>query len=228
MIKAIAVDDEPLALVVIENYCARSKDVELVKTFSNLKDAQKYMNQFPIDLLFLDIQISRTNGMDFYKNMEKKVPVIFTTAFAEYAVDGFNVSALDYLLKPIEYERFEEAVNKAVLILVDKKLAEDQEFLTIRADYKLNKIAYSDIVYIEGLDDYVKIHLPDGKKITARISMKSILEKLPENLFIRVHRSYIVPLKNIKSIQNKVLYLDELEIPIGDTYRASVLEKFKV
>ena len=125
MIKAIAVDDEPLALVVIENYCARSNDVELVKTFSNLKDAQKYMNQFPIDLLFLDIQISRTNGMDFYKNMEKKVPVIFTTAFAEYAIEGFNVSALDYLLKPIEYERFEEAVNKAVLILVDKKLAED-------------------------------------------------------------------------------------------------------
>ena len=227
MIKAIAVDDEPLALVVIENYCARSNDVELVKTFSNLKDAQKYMNQFPIDLLFLDIQISRTNGMDFYKNMKKKVPVIFTTAFAEYAIEGFNVSALDYLLKPIEYERFEEAVNKAVLILVDKKLAEDQEFLTIRADYKLNKIPYDEIVYIEGLDDYVKIHLSDGKKITARISMKSILEKLPENLFIRVHRSYIVPLKNIKSIQNKVLYLDELEIPIGDTYRASVLDKFK-
>ena len=227
MIKAIAVDDEPLALVVIENYCARSKEIELVKTFSNLKDAQKYLNQFPIDLLFLDIQISRTNGMDFYKNMENKVPVIFTTAFAEYAVDGFNVSALDYLLKPIEYERFEEAVNKAVLILVEKKLAEDQEFLTIRADYKLNKIPYDDIVYIEGLDDYVKINLVDGKKITARISMKSILEKLPENLFIRVHRSYIVPLKNIKSIQNKVLYLDELEIPIGDTYRTAVLDKFK-
>lgn len=227
MIKAIAVDDEPLALVVIENYCSRSTAIDLVKTFSNLKDAQKYMNQFPVDLLFLDIQISRTNGMDFYKNMEKKVPVIFTTAFAEYAIDGFNVSALDYLLKPIEYERFEEAVNKAVLILVDKKLAEDQDFLTIRADYKLNKIAYDDIVYLEGLDDYVKINLIDGKKITARISMKSILEKLPENLFLRVHRSYIVPIKNIKSIQNKVLYLDELEIPIGDTYRVSVLEKFK-
>lgn len=227
MIKAIAVDDEPLALVVIENYCSRSTAIDLVKTFSNLKDAQKYMNQFPVDLLFLDIQISRTNGMDFYKNMEKKVPVIFTTAFAEYAIDGFNVSALDYLLKPIEYERFEEAVNKAVLILVDKKLAEDQDFLTIRADYKLNKIVYDDIVYLEGLDDYVKIHLIDGKKITARISMKSILEKLPENLFLRVHRSYIVPIKNIKSIQNKVLYLDELEIPIGDTYRVSVLEKFK-
>lgn len=227
MIKAIAVDDEPLALVVIENYCTRNSEIDLVKTFSNLKDAQKYLNQFPVDLMFLDIQISRTNGMEFYKNMSPKIPVIFTTAFAQYAVEGFNVSALDYLLKPIEYDRFEEAVDKAVLILVDKKLAEDQEFLTIRADYKLNKIAYSDIVYLEGLDDYVKIHLKDGKKITARISMKSILEKLPENLFLRVHRSFIVPIKNIKSIQNKVLYLDKLEIPIGETYRASVLERFK-
>ena len=227
MIRAIAIDDEPLALMVIENYCARNSHIDLVKTFSNLKDAQKYINQFPIDLMFLDIQISRTNGMDFYKNSEKKIPVIFTTAFAEYALDGFNVSALDYLLKPIEYERFEEAINKAVLILVDKKLAEDSDYLTIRADYKLNKILYDDILFIEGLDDYVKIHLIDNKKITARISMKSILEKLPEKLFIRVHRSFIVPLKKIKSIQNKVLYLNNQEIPIGDTYKNSVSDMFK-
>ena len=227
MIKAIAVDDEPLALMIIENYCSRNKNVELLKTFSNLKDAQKYINQFPIDLLFLDIQVSRTNGMEFYKNLDKKIPVIFTTAFAEYAIDGFNVSALDYLLKPIEYERFEEAIDKAKLFLVDKKLAEDSEFLSIRADYKLNKILYDDIVFIEGLDDYVKIHLIDNKKITARISMKSILEKLPEKLFIRVHRSFIVPLKKIKSIQNKVLYLNNQEIPIGDTYKNSVSDMFK-
>lgn len=228
MIKAIAVDDEPLALMIIENYCSRNKNVELLKTFSNLKDAQKYINQFPIDLLFLDIQVSRTNGMEFYKNLDKKIPVIFTTAFAEYAIDGFNVSALDYLLKPIEYERFEEAIDKAKLFLVDKKLAEDSEFLSIRADYKLNKILYDDIVFIEGLDDYVKIHLIDNKKITARISMKSILEKLPEKLFIRVHRSFIVPIKKITSIQNKVLYLNNQEIPIGDTYKSIISEKFKV
>lgn len=227
MIKAIAVDDEPLALIIIENYCQRNENIELVKTFSNTKDAQKYMNQFPIDLLFLDIQISRTNGMDFYKNLETKPPVIFTTAFAEYAVDGFNVAALDYLLKPIEYERFEEAVNKAVLILVDKKLAENPEYLAIRADYKLNKINYNDIIYIEGLDDYVKINLIDGSKITARTSMKSILEKLPEDQFMRVHRSFIVSIKKIKSIQNKVLYLEDIDIPIGDTYKQSVSEKFK-
>ena len=227
MIRAIAIDDEPLALMVIENYCVRNSHIDLVKTFSNLKDAQKYINQFPIDLMFLFFYISRINGMDFYKNLEKKIPVIFTTAFAEYALDGFNVSALDYLLKPIEYERFEEAINKAVLILVDKKLAEDSDYLTIRADYKLNKILYDDILFIEGLDDYVKIHLIDNKKITARISMKSILEKLPEKLFIRVHRSFIVPLKKIKSIQNKVLYLNNQEIPIGDTYKNSVSDMFK-
>lgn len=227
MIKAIAIDDEPLALIIIENYCQRNNEIELVKTFSNTKDAQKYMNQFPIDLLFLDIQISRTNGMDFYKNLEVKPPVIFTTAYAEYAIDGFNVAALDYLLKPIEYERFEEAIHKAVLILVDKKLANNQDYLSIRADYKLNNIMYDDIVYIEGLDDYVKIHLVDGSKITARISMKSILEKLPEALFMRVHRSFIISIKKIKSIQNKVLYLNDIEIPIGETYKTNVSEKFK-
>lgn len=225
MIKAIAVDDEPLALMVIENYCTRNEHVELVKTFSNLKDAQKYMNQFQIDLLFLDIQISRSNGMDFYKGLEHKVPVIFTTAFSEYAIEGFNVAALDYLLKPIEYERFDEAIQKAVLIIVDKKLVEDQNFLTIRADYKLNKIPYDEILYLEGLDDYVKIHLNDGKKITARISMKGMQEKLPDHLFLRVHRSYIVPLNKIKSFQNKVLSLGEIEIPVGDTYKSIVAEK---
>ncbi|MBQ0148201.1 MAG: response regulator transcription factor [Flavobacteriaceae bacterium] len=227
MIKAIAVDDEPLALMVIENYCSRNENIDLVKTFSNVKDAQKYINQFPIDLLFLDIQISKTNGLEFYKSLEKKIPAIFTTAFAEYALEGFNVSALDYLLKPIEYERFEEAVNKAVLIIVDKKLAEDKEYLTIRADYKLNKIAYNDILYIEGLDDYVKINLSNNKKITARISMKSILEKLPQNLFKRVHRSYIVNLKYVTSIQNKTLHLGDYQIAVGDTYKSVIQELIK-
>lgn len=227
MIKAIAVDDEPLALMVIENYCSRNENIDLVKTFSNVKDAQKYINQFPIDLLFLNIQISKTNGLEFYKSLEKKIPAIFTTAFAEYALEGFNVSALDYLLKPIEYERFEEAVNKAVLIIVDKKLAEDKEYLTIRADYKLNKIAYNDILYIEGLDDYVKINLSNNKKITARISMKSILEKLPQNLFKRVHRSYIVNLKYVTSIQNKTLHLGDYQIAVGDTYKSVIQELIK-
>lgn len=227
MIRAIAVDDEPLALMVIENYCARNENIELVKTFSNVKDAQKYLNQFPIDLLFLDIQISRTNGMEFYRSMEKKIPAIFTTAFAEYALDGFNVSALDYLLKPIEYERFEEAINKAVLVLVDKKLAEDKEYLTIRADYKLNKIAYDDILFLEGLDDYVKIHLNNGKKITARTSMKSILEKLPENQFIRIHRSYIVNIKHITSVQNKWVNIGEQQLAVGDTYKNVIQDLIK-
>ena len=227
MIKAIAVDDEPLALMVIENYCARNENVELVKTFSNTKDASKYLNQFPVDLLFLDIQIARTNGMDFYRSMEKKIPAIFTTAFAEYALEGFNVAALDYLLKPIEYERFEEAINKAVLVLVDKKLAEDKEYLSIRADYKLNKIAYDDILYLEGLDDYVKIHLTSGKKITARTSMKSILEKLPQHIFVRIHRSFIVNTKHISAVQNKNVLIGEHQLAIGDTYKSVIQDLIK-
>jgi len=227
MIKAIAVDDEPLALMVIENYCARNEHVELVKTFSNVKDAQKYLNQFPVDLLFLDIQIARTNGMDFYRSMEKKIPAIFTTAFAEYALEGFNVAALDYLLKPIEYERFEEAINKAVLVIVDKKLAEDKEYLSIRADYKLNKIAYDDILYLEGLDDYVKIHLTSGKKITARTSMKSILEKLPQNVFVRIHRSFIVNTKHISAVQNKFVQIGELQLAVGETYKSVMQDLLK-
>ncbi|WP_313386353.1 LytTR family DNA-binding domain-containing protein [Chishuiella sp.] len=227
MIKAIAVDDEPLALIVLETYCKRNNEVELIKTFSNLKDAQKYINQFPIDLMFLDIQVSRTNGMEFYKKLENKIPVIFTTAFEEYAVDGFNVSALDYLLKPIEYERFEEGICKAKNSLGNNKVKNENDFLSIRADYKLNKIYYDEIEYIEGLDDYVKIHLSDNKKITARMSMKSLLEKLPDNLFIRVHRSFIIPTKRIKSVQNKSIFLENKEIPIGDTYKSLVSDIFK-
>ena len=226
MLKTIAVDDEPLALLILENYCHKNAEVELVKTFTNLKDAAKYLRQFPVDFLLLDIQISRTNGMEFYKNLEDKIPVIFTTAFSEYAVDGFNVSAVDYLLKPFDYERFSEAVQK-VKKMYQEAGNEEQSFLSIRADYKLHKIAFQDIIYIEGLDDYVKINLIDQTKIVAKISMKSLLEKLPSNLFVRTHRSYIVQINRVNSVQNKTLFLDEIEIPIGETYKNQVMQYFK-
>ncbi len=226
MLKTIAVDDEPLALLILENYCHKNAEVELVKTFTNLKDAAKYLRQFPVDFLLLDIQISRTNGMEFYKNLEDKIPVIFTTAFSEYAVDGFNVSAVDYLLKPFDYERFSEAVQK-VKKMYQEVGNEEQSFLSIRADYKLHKIAFQDIIYIEGLDDYVKINLIDQTKIVAKISMKSLLEKLPSHLFVRTHRSYIVQINRVNSVQNKTLFLDEIEIPIGDTYKNQVMQYFK-
>ncbi len=167
------------------------------------------------------------NGIDFYKILEKDIMVIFTTAFSEYAVEGFNLNATDYLLKPFSFERFETAVQKARNEYQFRHMTNAQTHLMIRADYKLYRIEYEDIKYIEGLDDYIQIHLENKTKVVARFSMKNIISKLPENLFIRVHRSFIVPIKKIKTIQNKTILIDEISIPIGDTFREDVQNLFQ-
>lgn len=226
MIRAIAIDDEPLALKIIAHYCSKSQFINLEKTFISQSEAQKHLENFPVDLLFLDIQMPAKNGIDFYKMLQNNPMVIFTTAFSEYAVEGFNVNATDYLLKPFSEERFLIAVDKAKNEFEFKKEQVIQTHLTVRADYKLYRIAFEDILLIEGLDDYAQIHLTDKKKIVARMSMKSILEKLPEKLFLRVHRSYIVPLNKVKSIQNKTLMLQDFVIPIGDTFKDEILKYF--
>ena len=226
MIRAIAIDDEPLALKIIAHYCSKSQFINLEKTFISQSEAQKHLENFPVDLLFLDIQMPAKNGIDFYKMLQNNPMVIFTTAFSEYAVEGFNVNATDYLLKPFSEERFLIAVDKAKNEFEFKKEQVIQTHLTVRADYKLYRIAFEDILLIEGLDDYAQIHLTDKKKIVARMSMKSILEKLPVKLFLRVHRSYIVPLNKVKSIQNKTLMLQDFVIPIGDTFKDEILKYF--
>lgn len=163
------------------------------------------------------------NGIDFYKSIGSNVMVIFTTAYSEYAVEGFNINAIDYLLKPFSKERFAEAIAKA-----QKEVAYRQQApgtgntLLIRADYKLHKIGLDEILLIEGLDDYIRIHLQDKPAVTARLSMKGILEKLHPQSFIRVHRSYIVPVKRISTIQNKSITIDDFIIPIGDTYKDEI------
>lgn len=218
MIKAIALDDEILALKVLENYCNRIENLDLVKVFYKQNDAQKYLNKYPVDIIFLDIEMPTKNGFDFLKNLSQDINVIFTTAYANYAVDAFNVNAIDYLLKPFSFERFSTAVDKIKINTQD----DSKKHLTIRADYKLHKINFEDILFIEGLDDYVKIHLKDLTRITARSSMKNILEKLPEKDFIRVHRSYILPIHYIKTIVNKNIYINDFVIPIGETYKEAV------
>ncbi len=219
MIKAIAVDDEPLALSVIQHYCNQIDTISLEKTFTQQTEAIKHLHKFPVDVLFLDIQMPKQNGVDFFKNLDPKPQVIFTTAYSEYAVEGFNVNATDYLLKPFTFERFLQAIEKAQHELQNNTPNLDQDFLLIRADYKLNKIPYSEILYIEGLDDYIQIHLENKTKIVARFSMKSILEKLPQQQFIRIHRSYIIPIKNIKSVQSNSVTINDIELPIGATYK---------
>ncbi len=219
MIKAIAIDDEPLALKVIEHFCASTDYLSLEKTFTKAGEAGRFLKKFPVDLIFLDIQMPGISGMDFYKTLSPAPLVIFTTAYSEYAVEGFNVNAIDYLLKPFSYERFQSATDKVVKELRNRQHTPEQNFLLIRADYKLHKIAFDDIILIEGLDDYIRIHLEGKPAITTRIPMKGMLEKLPANDFVRIHRSYIIPVKRIKTIYNKTVQIADFVIPVGDTYK---------
>ena len=226
MINAIALDDEPLALKIIDFFCSKSELITLQKTFTSQSETIKYLNNYPVDLLFLDINMPAKNGIDFYKLLKNNPMVIFTTAYSEYAVEGFNVNAVDYLLKPFSEERFFIAIHKVSKRLNLKNDLSQETHLTIRADYKLNRIPFDDIVLIEGLDDYVQIHLTNKTKIVARLSMKLILEKLPEKLFLRVHRSYIIPINKAKSVHNKTILIQDFVIPIGDTYKDTVLKYF--
>ena len=221
MIQAIAIDDEPLEWKVLEHHCKKTADIKLEKTFTNLEEAYKYLEEYPVDLLFLDIEMPQQNGVDFYKSLPVKPLVVFTTAYDHYAIEGFNVNAVDYILKPISLDRFETAVEKS-----KKHLEKAVDYLMIRADYKLHKVDYSDILYIESLDDYIQIYLSNKSKIIARMSMKNIIEKLPSEHFIRIHRSYIIPIARVQSIQNKQIILPELALPVGDTFRENVLKKF--
>lgn len=228
MIKSIAIDDEPPALKVLENFFEGLDFIELQKTFTRPTEALKYLERYPIDLLFLDINMPSLSGIEFYKQVQQQTMVIFTTAHIEYAVEGFNLSAVDYLLKPYTKERFLQAVHKAREFYNYQHQADNtQPFFFVRADYSLIKINYHDIIYIEGLDDYLKIHLQNQKAIVARMTMKSMLEKLPQKDFIRVHRSYIIPLSKIESVRNKTIHIGGREFSIGSSYEENFFKMFK-
>ena len=226
MIRAIAIDDEHLALKVITHFCDKLDTIVLEKTFTKQNEALKYIENFPVDLIFLDIQMPAKNGMDFYKMLDKEIPVVFTTAYSEYAVEGFNVNAVDYLLKPFSFERFKTAVDKVNQEIQLKLVATVQDHIMIRADYKLNRVVLDQITLIEGLDDYIQIHLENKTKLVTRMPMKVIAEMLPDDLFVRIHRSYIVPVQKVKSIQNKCITIDDFVLPIGDTYKKKVAAFF--
>lgn len=227
MLKTIAIDDEPPALRIITHFCGQVPFLALQKTFSRTDEALAYLAQNEIDLLFLDINMPAMSGIDFYKSIPKAAMVIFTTAYAEYAVEGFNLKAIDYLLKPFTFERFQQGAQKALEYSQFIKKSETVvEYLYIKADYSTYKVAVSDIVFIEGLDDYLKIHLENAKPIVARMTMKSMTEKLPSRDFIRVHRSFIVPLRRIENVRNKVITLGGDEIPIGNSYEAEFFKRF--
>ncbi len=234
MIKAIALDDEPLALNIIESFCQQSDKVQLVKTFLKPNDALKYIENFPVDLLFLDIQMPSVSGVEFYKNLNRDLMVVFTTAYTEYAIEGFNLNAVDYLLKPFTSERFQQAVSKAqeYYNYTTNAGSTKQPFIYIRADYSLLKIDIQDIIYIEGLNDYLRIHLRNQKPVVARMTLKALYEKLPANDFLRVHRSYIVSLISILKIAAKMVHIKVndhiVQLQIGKSYEEEVYRVCKM
>ncbi len=228
MITAIAIDDEPLALEIIKTFCDQIDYLDLAATFTETGTALKYLEDNKVDLLFLDINMPSISGIELYKKLDKSILVIFTTAYTEYAVEGFNLDAIDYLLKPFEFDRFKKAVEKVKEYnsYLHKKETEVQQYLFVRVDYSLVKVTLADILYIEGLDNYFKIHFDNGKTLLVRMSLKSVSEKLPADEFIRVHRSFIVSLSKVKYLRNKTIHLGDTEIPVGTNYIENVRHLF--
>jgi two-component system LytT family response regulator len=223
MIKCVTIDDEPLALVVLQDYISRTPTLELKKSFTNAFAGMDFLKQQEVDLLFLDIRMPQMTGIQLIKALPQPPLVIFTTAYSNYAVEGFNLDAIDFLLKPFEYERFLKAVNKASEYISYRERpgsVENAGFIFVKSEYQIIKITLDDIRYIEGMDDYVKIFLPD-KMVLTNMPMKDILKKLPASKFVRVHRSYIVPLGRIESVRNKRIKIGDKLIPVGDSYTES-------
>jgi two-component system, LytTR family, response regulator len=221
MISCLVIDDEPLAIELLKKYIAKIYFLELKGAFTDPFEAKKLLESTPVDMLFLDIQMPDINGIEFSKIITKEIAVIFTSAFSEYAVEGFNVDAIDYLLKPIEYDRFLKSVYKAKEYIDYINSQEIQEgYIFVKSDYQMVKINLKDILYIEGLDDYIKIHLPQ-KPVLTLMTLKTISQKLPPREFMRVHRSYIVPVSKIENVSKSKIKIAGREIPIGVSYSES-------
>jgi DNA-binding LytR/AlgR family response regulator len=228
MINAIAIDDEPLALKVIQSLCDKSERINLQKTFNKPNEALKYLRKFPADLIFCDIQMPAMTGINLVKSLQQNTMVIFTTAFSEYAAVSYELNAIDYLLKPINLKRFTQAITKAqeYFDYINKRNQSVDQNIFIRADYSLTKIPLADILYIEGLADYLKVHIKDRKPVLARMPMKDMMEKLPVSDFIRVHRSFILPFRKIESVRGTTIFIDNMEFPIGRTYTEEFFKRY--
>ena len=232
MIKAIALDDERPALDVIEAFCSRLEPIISLKTFTRTGEARLYMEANPVDLIFLDINMPRESGLEFAKKIDQQTTVIFTTAYSEFAVESYEVQAVDYLLKPFTFERFKVAVQRGQQRLQALRQtagnAADAEpaHVFFRVDYGLVKVVLGDILFIEGLDNYLKIHVRNSKPLVVRLTMKAVLDKLPQTNFLRVHRSYIVALDKIQTVRSKIIAIGEEEIPIGNSYENDFTTKF--
>lgn len=230
-ISCVVVDDEPMALNLVESYVEKTPFLELKKKCGSAIEAMAFIKDDPVDLLLLDIQMPDLTGIEFSKMLPKETRVIFTTAFDQYALEGFKVEALDYLLKPFDYAEFLAAVNKAhtwfTLVRGNKEaiVSAEKEFLFVKSEYKQLRIKLADVLYFEGLKDYIKIWLKDNPKpILTLMSLKSLQEELPETQFMRVHRSFIVSLKNINVVERGQIIINKQRITVSEQYKDKFLE----
>lgn len=230
--KCIIVDDEPIARKGIRALIARIPELELVETFNNAASAADYLTDHSVELIFLDIQMPGVTGIEFARNVPKDTLIIFTTAYTEFALDSYEVDAVDYLVKPIEFERFRKAVYKAFnyhsLLLNGEKEAIEQgedDYLFVKSERRYFKVNFEDILFIEGLKDYVILQLADQRVIT-KTSLKAIYEQIPQSMFFRINKSYIINTRHINSFDNNDVYIRTYEIAIGNSYREAFFDKF--
>jgi two-component system LytT family response regulator len=220
-IKCIAIDDEPLALQLIAGYVAKLPQLQLLHTFEDAITGAEFLRNSTVDLLFADINMPDISGIDLVRSLEVKPMVIFTTAYKNFAFEGFELEAIDYLLKPIDFKRFSKAIEKAEEYFQYKNAPKTEnvnDSLYVYSEYRMVKINLADIEYIESMEDYIKIHQHNDKTILTLMPLKKVMEKLPADRFQRIHRSYIVPVNKIKSIHNRKVQLAEAELPVSETY----------
>lgn len=247
MIKCITIDDEPLALRQIKNYIRRIPALSLEAEFKSAIDARAYMAGNSVDLIFVDINMPDLTGVEFVRELEQRTMIIFTTAYSEYAIEGYRLDAIDYLLKPFSFDDFSRAVNKACSLYelyvkhldseqeqaaeniaeaeVEESAGGNSEYISIKADYKVSLVRLADIVYIESDSEYVRLHFADGTSIMTLFRMKKMETVLPSDSFMRVHRSYIVNLKCVTGYARGRVYLNNNEyLPIGENYKEQFLD----
>lgn len=233
IINCILVDDEPMAREILESHLQKIDSLNLVASCKNAMEAFNEINSQPVDLIFLDINMPEISGLSFAKSINKNIQIIFTTAYREYAIDGFDLQAVDYLLKPISFERFLQSVtkyldaNSSVETTESVELIQEKnDFIFVRSDQKMVKINFDEIQYIESLSDYIKIHTLDKLHVT-RETITNIEAKLPSDSFLRIHRSYIISIDKIESFTNEFIEVSKKAIPISRSYKKSVLLKLE-
>ncbi|MFC2448298.1 LytR/AlgR family response regulator transcription factor [Prevotella denticola] len=225
-LNCIIIDDEPLAAELLASYARKTLFLNLIGVFNSAVEGIKVIRENRVDLIFLDIQMPELSGLEFAKILPKETKIIFTTAFSQYAVDGYKANAVDYLMKPISYDDFLAGANRALewfRSVRQSENASDDRFIFVKSEYKLVKIMFDDILYIEGLKDYVKIYLTDGRDpVMSLMNMKKIEESLPKPEFMRIHRSYIVHMRKIEGIDRFRVVIGNAILPISDSYKTTI------